>query len=301
MLSPTFILNLSVGLTLLSYACWGVFDKKALERAKPQQVMLGLFLIRLINFPVTLTLLFTLLPGWHLSWNLMFWTFCACMSSFISTQAYTIAMSKLEASYVLGVTSCYCVVFQFLAMLWLGEPVVRERLIGAAIITVGVAVVGASKCASKPFPKGRELAVAIVSLVLATFFWGCTGIFDKRAVCIGHPFEVSLSASLCDLVFLTGLLLYNRGVGLSLPSLNAHMWKFCFFSTLAWLIGNYSYYFAFTTGSASYVIAIISAYPLVMYLLAMLILKESLNRQRLCGMALVSIGSILVQLTQSTI
>jgi drug/metabolite transporter (DMT)-like permease len=42
-----------------------------------------------------------------------------------------------------------------------------------------------------------------------------------------------------------------------------------------------------------------SAYPLVMYVLAVTLLKESVNRSRVFGILLVTIGTILVQGTQS--
>ncbi|PWU02970.1 MAG: hypothetical protein C5B53_01015 [Candidatus Melainabacteria bacterium] len=299
---PNVILNVSICVALLCYGLWGIFDKKALEKASSREVVLTLYLARLINLPTTIAILFTMCPGWHLSWPLIFWAFCASASAFTSTIAYTVAMSLCEASYVLGVTASYSIVFQFLAMFWLGEPVIRERLIGAAIITTGVAVIGASRNKAIPFPKGKKLAIAITSLVLATFFWGLTGIFDKRAILIGHPFEVALAQGICDLVLIVGLFCYHfKTEGINLRLTNAQTWKFCSLSALAWLIGNYCYYFAFAVGSASYVIAITSAYPLVMYLFALLLLKESMNRQRLFGIALVTLGTILVQFTQSQI
>jgi uncharacterized membrane protein len=299
---PNVILNVSVCVALLCYGLWGIFDKKALEKASSREVLLTLYLARLINLPTTAVILFTLLPNWHLSWPLIFWAFCSSASAFTSTVAYTVAMGLCEASYVLGVTASYSIIFQFLAMLWLGEPVVHERLIGAAIITAGVAVIGASRNKAIPLPKGKKLAVAIICLVLATFFWGLTGIFDKRAILIGHPFELALAQALCDLVFIVGLFVYHfKTEGLSLKLTNVQTWKFCTLSALLWIIGNYCYYFAFAVGSASYVIAITSAYPLVMYLFALLLLKETMNRQRLFGIALVTIGTILVQFTQSRI
>jgi len=295
-------LNISVGLALLCYGLWGIFDKKALEQASSREVALTLYLARLINLPTTTAILFSLCPGWHLSWSLMFWAFCASASAFTSTLAYTVAMSMCEASYVLGVTACYSIVFQFLAMQWLGEAVVPERLIGAAIITLGVAVIGASKNRTQPFPKGRKLAIAIISLVIATFFWGLSGIFDKRAISIAHPFELAFAQGLCDLILIAGLFCYHFRTAEDRPHLtNPQTWKFCSLSAAAWLIGNYSYFFAFAIGSASYVIAITSAYPLVMYLFALLLLKESMNRQRLVGILLVTIGTIFVQYTQSSI
>src|SRR5262249_35109792 len=117
----------------------------------------------------------------------------------------------------------YCLSISRYALL--GEPVVRERLIGAAIITTGVAVIGASRNKSIPFPKGKKLAIAIISLVLATFFWGLTGIFDKRAILIGHPFEVALAQGICDLVLIVGLFCYHfKTEGISLRLTNAETW-----------------------------------------------------------------------------
>jgi len=60
-----------------------------------------------------------------------------------------------------------------------------------------------------------------------------------------------------------------------------------------------SYLFAMTMASVSYVIVITGCYPLFMYLFAVIFLKERLSKMRIGGMALVIIGGLLVQNTQS--
>jgi bacterial/archaeal transporter family protein len=294
-------LNASVFLAIICYGLWGIFDKKALEKAPTREVVLTLYLARLVNIPTAAIVLFLFFPGRHLSWNLMFWAACASTSAFTSTMAYTVAMTLCEASYVLGVTAAYGIVFQFLATLWLGEAMVPQRIIGATIIALGVGIIGASGNGKQPFPKGKKLAVTIISLVMATFFWGLAAIFDKRAIAIARPFEVAFAQGLCDLVLIAGLFCFHFKSRTNRPQLaNSRTWLFCALSALVWMLGNYSYFFAFAIGSASYVIAITSAYPLVMYVFALVLLRESMNRRRLLGVALVTIGTAVVQLTQSS-
>jgi drug/metabolite transporter (DMT)-like permease len=295
----TVALNAFICLSLLSYALGGILDKKALEDARYHNVLVTMYFARLINIPINLAVLFLWHPIWHLSSELMLWAFGASASVLIAMLSYTIAMSMCEASYVLGVTAGYSIVFQFLATLWLGEGLVMERLIGATIMALGIAAIGASGNGKQSFPQDKKLAVTIISLVAATIFWGLAGIFDKKAVLIAHPFEVALAEGLWDMVMLVGLFCFyssNRSQHLDLT--NPRTWRFCLLAGVVWLIGCYSYFFAFSMSSASYVITIISAYPLVMYGLAITLLKESFNRSRILGIILVTIGGILVQLTQ---
>src|SRR5579871_5619438 len=100
-------LNIFIGLTILSWGIWGIFDKKALEQAAQKDVLLTLYLTRLINIPIALAILFRFYPGWHITWELMLWVFLAASSVLIATISYTLAMSKCEASYVLGITAGY--------------------------------------------------------------------------------------------------------------------------------------------------------------------------------------------------
>ncbi len=296
-----FALNGCLCITILCYALGGILDKKALEKASYQNVLVTMYLARMINVPTTSAVLFFFHPVWHLSPELMLWAFGASASVLIAVSAYTIAMSMCEASYVLGVTASYSVIFQFLATLWLGESLVSERLIGAAIMALGIVAIGASGNGKKEFPKGNNLVITIVSLIAATFCWGLAGIFDKKATMIAHPLEVTVAEGLGDMVMLAGLLFFyakNRAHRLDLT--DGRTWKICSIGALIWLIGCYSYFFAFSLSSASYCITIASAYPLVMYVFAVTLLKESVNRSRVLGIVLVTIGGIFVQCTQSS-
>ncbi len=50
---------------------------------------------------------------------------------------------------------------------------------------------------------------------------------------------------------------------------------------------------------ASYVIAITGCYPMLMYLLALVWLKERFSQARFAGISLVVLGGILVQLSKT--
>jgi len=57
--------------------------------------------------------------------------------------------------------------------------------------------------------------------------------------------------------------------------------------------------FAMSAAPATYVIAICGCYPLVMYVLAVVMLKERVNWVRVIGIALIVCGGIVIQLTQA--
>ena len=301
-LPPISPLNISVVLSIVCMALGGIFDKKALEQASARDVALILYLVRLINIPVSAAILYILRPEGHLSTELFLWAFCASSCVFVAIMGYTIAMSLCEASYVMGMTAGYSVVFQFLSVLWLNENLVANRLIGAAIIAVGVAVIGASAASKQAFPTGKNFVLAIASLVISMVGWGMSNVFDKKAIMIAHPFQVAFAEGLWDLLMIAGLFFFHVKVKGHRPNLTSYRtWKFCVLSTLTWLVSNYAYFYAFSLGNASYVSAICSAYPLAMYLFSLTLLRESFNRTRMAGIVFVTIGSAVVQCTQSGI
>lgn len=132
-----------------------------------------------------------------------------------------------------------------------------------------------------------------ISLVL----WGAWGIFEKRALDFGSPIQIYLGKSIWDLVFFLGVfgyLLYRRK---RVRLTGGKMWIFCLASSLCMSVGGITYLAAMGRCSVSYVVGITSCYPVVMYLLALVFLKEEFNRLRLCGILLLVSGLVLIRLT----
>ncbi|MBX9686794.1 MAG: DMT family transporter, partial [Candidatus Obscuribacterales bacterium] len=219
------------------------------------------------------------------------------------------AMSAAEASFVLGITAAYPIVFQFLASLFLGEALVPERILGALIIGLGLLFISSSAGSALSSTKDdspqieNQLAERksrwklALCVFLATFCWGVYGLCDKKAVSCAPPLMVFVAKAVWDsLLFFVLLFIYNR-LGVKLDWRNRQAWLYCSFSELALGLGGLSYLMALGMASASYVITITGAYPLLMYLFALWFLKEKFNKLRFAGIIFVVIGALLVQLT----
>lgn len=285
-------------ITICCWGIWGIFDKLALERACHRDVLLMLYLLYLPQVPLVWSLLNGLVPGWHLTAAVIGWTGLAAFTYSVAMVAYLTAMSKTEASYVLGITASYPLVLQLLAVALLKESLVLNRIVGAALIGLGVFAIGSSAAARAARLSRRDRAEMIACVALATLCWGIYGIFDKMAVSLAPPGVVYFAQCLWDILYLVLIAGIFKAQGHRFDLTSAPAWKFSALSTLCLTIGAWTYLTALAKSTASYVIVITACYPLLMYLFALLFLKEKFNRVRLSGIALVVVGGILVQLTQ---
>jgi len=291
-------LNFLIILCNLLWGAWGIFDKKALEKSNQKDVLLILYCMFLPEFIVTAILTSIYLPNWHIVPELWLWSGLASVSSTVAMIGYTMALSRAEASFVLGITSGYPLVMQLIANLMLGEPLLPNRLLGSLLIGAGVVAIGQSNpTGDSPAHKGRSLTLFIL-IALAMFGWGIHGIFDKKCVNIAHPLEVLMARMFWDGLTLVGMFAYLRGIGHKVVWKSRRLWILCGCSAICLYVGFLSYLSAMTLSSASYVIVITGCYPLVMYFFALLFLKEKLNIVRLIGVVLIVGGGALVQLTQ---
>lgn len=294
-------LNGLIFVTLMCWGIWGILDKKALEGVGSLDVLVRLYTAAAIQVPFILWWLnATSSQSQPVHTEVWFWTLAAALCQLLSLWSYLKAMSKTEASYVLGITAAYPVVLQFLAVPFLGEKLVLGRIIGAAAIALGVAAIGSSPRARDKVPAAKVTGSLVGFLFLATLGWGIWSLMEKKAVLAAHrPLEVYLCERSWEIVLLLTILLLCRLKGHKLDLRNAGSWKFSLLSAMSLAVGRCVFLSALALSSASYVITITGCYPLLMYLFAMLLLKEKFNRQRCFGIALVVVGGIAVQLTQA--
>ncbi|MBX9772361.1 MAG: DMT family transporter, partial [Candidatus Obscuribacterales bacterium] len=226
---------------------------------------------------------------------------------FVATASYLVAMSKGEASLILGATSTYPVLAQVLAYFFLKEDLVPARIIGCLVVLVGILVIGKSANGTKPGSDAQhppvkhsraDLIITLVGIVLAVFGWAMRGIFDKFACSEAHALEVNLGKCVCDSFFAALTLIYVYFKRAEIPFANRGLWTWASGSALCLAGGGAAYFIALDLASASYIIAITGCYPVIMYVLAMLILKEKFNAPRALGIFLITLGGIITQTTQ---
>lgn len=299
-------LNLFILVTIFCWGIWGIADKKALLCADQMEVIVCLYLVTIAIIPAAFIALI-LTPGWQLSTTTIFWTGLAAATYGSAIFAYMEAMNRTEASYVLGITASYPLILQILATIFLKEQLVPQRLFGALIITAGLFFVGGSAdtktsgVMSGQDTNGDEKKKSKwklwTSVALATLAWGVYGLFDKKALEAGTPLEVYVSQRLWDTVVLAAILLFLNLKKKKLKMRNKGLWTYCGLSGATLAVGGLCYLEALKVATASYVITITGCYPLLMYLFALLLLKEKFNKVRFLGIVLIVAGGIAVQLT----
>lgn len=345
-------------ITLFCWGIWGISDKKALSYVGQEDVILRLYIISFFFIPVAFFCLQHFQPGWSLTPEILIWSGLASGSYMIAMLAYMTAMSETEASYVLGITAAYPLIFQIVATIFLGEQLLPQRMAGALIIAFGLFFIGWSGETSKEKTKATSAAEVevketsaskqslassynptpasmigsqsgvhpahaegsqspavnsetpknaaksgvnkktIICLVIATLTWGVYGIFDKKAVNIATPLVIYFAKTLWDIAsfFIVWPIMIKRK---KIDWKQKQSWGFAAISEFALAIGAFTYLSALSRTTASYVITITGCYPLLMYLFALLLLKEKFNKMRFLGIILVVAGGIVVQLTES--
>lgn len=294
-------LNICILVCLLCWGAWGIFDKMALKHAPSTLVMLGLFSFAVPCAAVTVYFLNSQQPGWSLSPEIFGWTFLGFFCYGAAMICYLKALSISEASYVLGATASYPVLLQFLSMVFLKEPLVAARLAGSLLVALGVAAIGASKSEAKEpaVALSAEKKKLLISFVIAaTVLWGVWGIFDKKAVTAGGALTAFLAHCIWEMIFIPPLCVYVFRKYKTYLNSGWKLWGPVTGSALCINIGSFSYMTALALATASYVIVITGCYPMIMYLLAVVVLKERFNVIRLIGILLVTAGGIIAHGTE---
>jgi drug/metabolite transporter (DMT)-like permease len=172
-----------------------------------------------------------------------------------------------------------------------------SRLVGATITVLGI--IGMSLFEHKQsntVESKRTQFLVIGCVILATLAWGIWGLIDKQAVTNASILEFYLGKCIWDILFLSGVVAIFKKQGHEFSLGNARTWYFCGLSTLCLAIGAWAYLTALSRLSASYVISICACYPIGMYILAIIFLKEKFDSRQFASLAVAVAGAILVQL-----
>lgn len=296
-MSASVILNCLIIFCIICWGAWGIFDKVALEKTSTAKVLATIALLIIPFMLGSLIYLIVTIPQWTLTPSLMLFTLGTASSVILAMLFYLKAMKISEASLVLGATSAYTLFTQFGSWLILQEPLVSERILGSLLITLGVILISGS---TRFNLKGdRESLLLIVYMLLACILWGGVGIIEKKALTFASPIELFWGKTFWETIGVILFYIYNKIK--NRPSFafekNAFFWIAG--SALCLNAGSIAYLLALNMASAAYVVTICGCYPLLMYFLAVLILKEIFNIKRLAGIVLVTAGGILTQYTQA--
>ncbi|MFQ6044644.1 MAG: EamA family transporter [Candidatus Poribacteria bacterium] len=137
---------------------------------------------------------------------------------------------------------------------------------------------------------------AFLLALLTAIFWGVPPLFDKMALgTISNPLLAVAIRSLAITIASFGIL---AGMG-DMASLSNLTWENTILllsgGMLAGLFGLWTYFEAIRYGEASSVASITAIYPAVTFILALLLLSESLSWEKILGIIFVIVGVILIE------
>jgi len=283
-------------IVIIAWSAWGIFEKKALNSATAKDVILMLYALRILQIPALIYVLNILQPNWHLTPTTFGLAGLASVLYAIGIVSYITAMSKAEASLVIGFTALYPIVSIFLAVPLLGEKLLVLRFLGALISVLGVIGMGLSARTKSIDATGPVMRI-LPCIAIATIAWGVWGLVDKQAISQSTVLEFYLAKCLWDIPFLILVAGVFKKQNHKFCLADPKAWWFCAWSTICLALGSWSYLSALTQFSASYVISICACYPIGMYMLSILFLKEKFDVRRLASLSVAVIGAIVVQIT----
>ena len=289
-------LNLLIGTTLVCFALWAIFDKKALETSKHHEVCVTISLLSALKIPFWCYVLNKVSPGWHIPPEAIFWGLIATTVYLGWMVTYIIALSKASASYVVGITAAYPIIALLLSVLLLHEHFIPQRLLGCAFVFVGLFVLSKSKNMNQD---ARELNFKFFTLMtISVIFAGAIGVTCKQGVSFTGPMEFELVKSCWDAI--GGMMIYTffRAQKKEFNFNRPNTIKMCALSTIVVAIGYWAYFSALKMAAASYVVSLTACYPVLMYFFALFFLKEKFCHKIMTGIAFVTLGGIIVQTTQ---
>lgn len=136
---------------------------------------------------------------------------------------------------------------------------------------------------------------AFLFALLTTGFWGVATVLDKLALARLQPLVgVTVRSFAISLIAAGALAVSLRGR--AWQGIDARSWIFIIMSGIfSGLLGQWTYYKALKYAEASRVVPIVGGYPLVAFVLAILLLGENVTAQKLCGVVLVVAGIVLLR------
>jgi len=283
--------------TLLTWGIAGIFDKKAVESADPKAVFVTFHLFLIVITLVLWIALPWIYEDWSIAPGVILWEGLNAVAAMAAFLFYYYAMSKTQASWVLGITAGYPIIGQLLSTPLTGEPFKMSSVAAAALVSFGVAMIGWSAGEEQKKLKHSDKVSLILCVALSTLLWGLLGIFEKLALNYGRPFETYFAQAAWKTVLVVLLLVGFKKFGFTTAFRAPGAWKFSWLSAAGVTAGNIAYILALTQSTAGYVITMTAGYPLVMYVFALMFLKEKLNIIRAAGIALIVAGAVAMELT----
>lgn len=133
-----------------------------------------------------------------------------------------------------------------------------------------------------------------IYLLVAIVSWGVAAIFDKLTLKYLNPVSAFYSRAFVMIIFFTFLLLTRLSKTLIDIKNETKGFIYLSLSVIITMIGVFAYLKAMSFSEASRIVPISSTYPVITFIIAVVILGESFSFTKLCGTLLVVFGVYLI-------
>ncbi|MEL7567623.1 MAG: EamA family transporter [Dehalobacterium sp.] len=130
--------------------------------------------------------------------------------------------------------------------------------------------------------------------LLAVISWGIAPIFGKLGLAKADPFIGLTIRTLVTMIFLLITLSLRSDFGQFLTLNKTTISMLALEGLFASALGHLFYFYALKYGEASRVTILMAAYPLITFMLAIIVLKESLSLTKVGGALLIISGLLLL-------
>ncbi len=131
---------LYIAVAIVAGGCWGIVQKMALRDSSPLMVTVVSAYVYSIIGPAVF--LYMKGAGKSVSWSMssILWVCLACVLVTVKAFAFSSAVQQAPVGLTVGLTGAYPLLTFALSALVLGEAVTLQRLVGVAVVSIGILV-----------------------------------------------------------------------------------------------------------------------------------------------------------------
>lgn len=213
-----------------------------------------------------------------------FYPLLAAITSAIGFILYYEALKKTNASVVSIISSLFAVITVILSIAFLKETFYPKYVFGLFFIVSGLILLNLKK------GKTRSNILGIILAFIAMIMWGLWGFFSKVSYNYVGEVEILGAFGVIGPIF---FLLYAKRLKEDKKEISSKGEIIALISVIITIIASILCYFSLAFLPASFVIPIISAYPVITAISSVIILKEKFSFKKIIYFALIIIGIII--------
>jgi transporter family protein len=281
---------------VLFWGSAGILAKLSTPRLGVRRIAV---LIALVEGPLYAAAFFIWRADISMSISTMMLALFSCVVGVVGYLCFFESIMEGQVAIAGTISAAYPALTVIGALAILGETLTTAQALGVLGIIAGVVALS-----YEPSPESKHATNkrSLLFAFLAFGFWGLWSLTSKMAVDrveSGNVFGFYvISSMLAPVLFVSFRMVRPKGIGgLEGDNPTRTAWILGALALAINTTGTFAYTYALQGGSASLVVPISSAYPLVTVVMAVAFLREKLNRYNLVALAVVVVGLVMVGLT----